>query len=170
MKASGQSSEIRVKCCVLVYQRPWKWTNRVGFLSDCPTPHSNLKCPLWNSSKNMMTHFVSLSKTCQFWWLLFHFGGEICSADVLFSLLSPVIALSSYSHAAGWSWEQGQQMFRQGSGRDAGVHADHHVVMSSPRCCHRSFCFSVSICCNSSSVGLLMNPDVFLFHHNSSFS
>lgn len=51
MKASGQSSEIRVKCCVLVYQRPWKSTNHVGILSDCPPPHSNLKCPLWNSQK-----------------------------------------------------------------------------------------------------------------------
>lgn len=33
--------------------------------------------------------------------------------------------------AAGRLWEQGQQMFCESGGGDAGVHADHHVVMSS---------------------------------------
>lgn len=147
MKASGQNSEIRVKCCILVYQRPWKWTNRVGILSDCPTPHSNLKCPLWNSQKISDSFCFSL---ILFFLKPASFKGTLVVrwADVPFSLLLPLIALSSYSHAAGWSWEQGQQMFRQGSGRDAGVHADHHVVMSSLRSCHRSFCFSMSICCS----------------------
>lgn len=53
-------------------------------------------------------------------------------------LLSSVIYLSSYSHAACWSWEQGQQMLHKGSGGDAGVHANHHVMMSSSRFYHPS--------------------------------
>lgn len=161
MKASGQSSEIGVKCCVLMYQRPWKWTNHVDILSKCPRAHKGQKCPLWKSQKSSNWYLIasaSPSKDCQFLGL---------SIGVL-SFLRSVIYLSSFPHAGGWLWEQGQQMFRKSSRGDAGIHADHHVMMSSSTSCHWSLLLKLvhALQHGSSARLLMMNPVVFLFQFN----
>lgn len=71
MKASGQSSENSVKCCVLMYQRPWKWTNHVDILSKCPTAHRGAVGQLMKESNvlQLIQYLItsaSSSKDCQF--------------------------------------------------------------------------------------------------------
>lgn len=83
MKASGQNSEIRLKCCVLIYQRPGKWTNRVCILSKCPTAQRS-KVSLMKESNWYLITSASPSKHCQFSGLFTGFiGSEIWWADVL---------------------------------------------------------------------------------------
>lgn len=170
MKASGQSSEIRVKCCVLVYQRPWKWTNRVGILSDCPTPPSNLKCPLWNSQKILSDSFcfsfwnlpVLRAPLSHRWWDLMSwcslFSAFTCRPLFLFSCSWLVVGTRT-TNVRSRQWKRCWSPCRSPC-LDVLIEILPSNLLL--QCVH--------MLQHRSSVGLLMNPDVFLFHHKSSFS
>lgn len=81
--------------------------------------------------------FVLLQLCKLLFWSLFGSQTKTRGANVLFYFSIPtfcnttILSLSStfpLLHAAGWWRDQGEQVLREGSGGDAGFHADHHVL------------------------------------------
>lgn len=48
--------------------------------------------------------------------------------DMPFFTCFPSLVVFLSGSAAGWAWDQGEQVLCEGGGGDAGVHADHHVL------------------------------------------